>query len=100
MKNPLIAAGRIGLVLLLTLFSVQARELLVSAGVDYYATNYASGNGPSGLWLSNFRGLKTWRDILMSNRSDNTVSILFCGDDGTFSALTTYAVGLEPIGVF
>ncbi len=68
-----------------------------------------TGQGPTGLYLGNLRGLTfagatksggpRYRDMIIANYLDNTVSVRFCNDDGTFTDATTYAVGLNPFGV-
>ena len=72
-------------------------------------TTLPTGQGPTGLYLGNLRGLTfpgatksggpRYRDIIVANSLDNTISVRFCNDDGTFSADTTYSVGLNPFGV-
>src|SRR3954452_13440618 len=101
MKKAYLSTVRFFLFLGLTIVTAQARQVVPSFNVHYLDyTNYATGNGPSGVWLANIRGLKTWRDMLVANKDDNTVSVRLCRDAGNFnSTATSYPVDLQPVAV-
>ncbi len=77
---------------------VQA-QLVPGFAVSYYTTNYTVGNSPKDLYLGNLRGQNTFRDLIVADYDDNTISIRFCNDNGTFGDLTNHLVGLNPIAV-
>ncbi len=64
-------------------------------------SEYVSGQGPTGIWLGNLRGTKPahYRDMVVANYLDNSVTVRFCNDDGTFTSPTTLSVGRNPQGV-
>jgi hypothetical protein len=81
-------------------------QVMVPFGVSYALTNYPASlstnadlNLASGVWLGNLRGNLKWRDLIVANKGSNTVSIRLCNDNGTFRALTNFAVGDQPTGV-
>lgn len=88
---------------LLTLSSIllPARQVVPLPGVHYnWFTNYATGNGPVGGTLANIRGRNTWRDLVVANKNDNTVTVRLCRDAGNFnSTASAYAVDLSPVAV-
>ena len=88
--------------------AVQTFRITLS-GLFGETERYTSGQGPIGLWLGNLRGLTfpgaskstgpRYRDMIVGNYLDNTVTVRFCNDDGTFTPDLTYSVGLNPQGV-
>ncbi len=92
---------RLQIALLLTVMAgaVQAGTPVIRSDVNYWQTNYATGNGPSGLYLGNLRGQKTWRDLVVANKNDNTISVRLCRDAAFNSTASTYAVDLTPVAV-
>ena len=94
------------LLVLICSLRTNAADLLIPAGVSYTTSNYtASGtvgsatNRAADIWLANLRGQQTWRDLVIANDQDNTISVALCRDNGSFGALTNYSVGLNPRGV-
>jgi Flp pilus assembly secretin CpaC len=61
-------------------------------------TDYATGNGPTGIATADFN-LDARADLAVTNQSDNTVSILLGNGNGTFAAHTDYAAGAGPSGI-
>ncbi|MDB6121118.1 MAG: putative Ig proteinputative calcium-binding proteinFG-GAP repeat protein [Pedosphaera sp.] len=84
---------------ILCLVALPARAQVVTFAVSYSSTNYTTGDAPSGIWLGNLRGHANFRDMAVANYNDGTLGVRLCQDDGTFGALTTYSVGLNPAAV-
>ncbi|MDB6025787.1 MAG: Alkaline phosphatase [Verrucomicrobiales bacterium] len=102
MKKTFLSTIRVCLFVALATMAADAARLVVpSFDVRYLSyTNYSTGNGPSGLWLANIRGKKTWRDLVVANKNDNTVSVRLCRDAGNFNVTAvSYAVDLQPVAV-
>lgn len=84
----------------------QAATPVLPFNVSYAsATNYpASTNGSSGadfanaIQFGNLRGDSTWRDLIIANKAQNTVTIRKWSN-GAYPTATTHAVGLEPTAV-
>ena len=100
MKKALYSTLQIMLLIGLTTTAAQARQVVARSDVHYWTTNYTTGNGPSSLYLANIRGQKTWRDLVVANKNDNTVSVRLCTDDGAFNTNSvSYGVDLNPVAV-
>jgi hypothetical protein len=62
------------------------------------AVNYAVGSKPYSVAVADFNG-DGKQDLVISNISSNTVSLLLGNGDGTFQSEAHYATGVEPHGV-
>lgn len=76
---------------------------LGGAGVDvagvssssFPTANYATGNGPTFVTAASLRN-NGIDDLIVTNFTDNTVSVLLGNGDGTFQAQVPYDVGAAP----
>src|SRR4051812_40154271 len=94
MKKALFTTLRLTLLISFAAVALQARVVVSRSDVHYWTTNYTTGNGPSSLFLANIRGQKTWRDLVVANKNDNTVSVRLCRDAAFNTNSTAYAVDL------
>ena len=69
------------------------------AGLFALSTNYSVGSNPSSVCLANLRGNHLFRDMVVANFNDSSVSVRLCLDDGTFGHMDTYTVGKSPTSV-
>ena len=70
-------------------------------------TTLPTGQGPTGLYLANLRGLTfpgatvsqgpRFRDLIVANFLDNTIGVRFCNDDGTFTEETYLLSRIESV---
>jgi hypothetical protein len=67
-------------------------------GYVFGRADFAVGAGPAALAQGDFNG-DGKLDLVVANRSDNTVSILLGKPDGTFSSKIDYATGFYPTSV-
>src|SRR5687767_5312576 len=88
---------------LFPIVGLHAATIVPDFDVSYAVSNLQASasigsltNRASGVWLGNLRGGDTWRDLVVANDADNTVSVRLSNDNGTFNTLTNYAVGLNP----
>lgn len=74
--------------------------LPASSGPHYVfnRADFPTGNVPSGTAVADFNG-DGRQDLVVSNTSDNTVSILLGQADGTLGAKTDFSTGTAPLGV-
>jgi hypothetical protein len=75
----------------LTLEPLEGRTLLSF----FPAVNYTVGLSPSSVAVGDFNGDGA-RDLVVSNRGDNTVSVLLGNGDGTFRDAVAYPTGSAP----
>ncbi len=76
---------------------------LGGAGVDvggvsassFPTTNYATGNGPTFVATASLRNSGV-DDLIVTNFTDNTISVLLGNGDGTFASQASYDVGTGP----
>jgi hypothetical protein len=61
-------------------------------------TDWTVGNSPSAIAAGNFDGNGTL-DLAVTNKTDNTVSILLSNGNGTFQPHVDYATGTGPVAV-
>jgi hypothetical protein len=65
---------------------------------DFPLTNYSTGNGPTFVSTVSLRD-NSIDDLIVSNFTDNTVSVLLGAGDGTFGAQTTFPTGVGPVWI-
>ncbi len=65
---------------------------------DFPTTNYSAGNGPTFVSTASLRD-NSIDDLIVSNFTDNTVSVLLGASDGTFGAQTTFPTGAGPVWI-
>ena len=70
--------------------AIPTLTVTMSAGQDY-----AVGGGPSGIGTADLNG-DGKLDLVTTNSSDNTISVLLGDGDGTFQTQGTYSVGTNP----
>ncbi len=83
-----------------------ALMLLVALNAPVYAqglfapkVDYATGNGPSSVFIADLNGDGD-NDLITANEGSRTVSVLLNNGDGTFAGKVDYAAGTAPISVF
>ena len=59
---------------------------------------FETGGAPTGVALANFND-DSHLDVVVSNRADNTVSVLLGNGDGTLQTHNTFAVGRQPFSI-
>jgi hypothetical protein len=65
---------------------------------DFPTTAYSVGNGPTFVSTASLRD-NSDDDLIVSNFTDNTVSVLLGAGDGTFGAQTTFPTGVGPVWI-
>lgn len=68
------------------------------SSTEFPSTNYPTGNGPTFITAADLLGSGT-EDLVVSNFTDNTVSVLLGNGDGTFQTQVPYDVGTGPVCV-
>jgi hypothetical protein len=68
------------------------------SGTFHAKVSYACGANPKGIAVGDFHGTGA-KDIVVTNYTANTISILPSDGDGTFSPAETYASGVGPYGI-
>jgi hypothetical protein len=61
-------------------------------------TNYATGTAPTFVATASLRN-NSFDDLIVSNFTDNTISVLLGVGDGTFGTQTTFPAGVGPISI-
>ena len=65
---------------------------------DFPTTEYETGASPAFVATASLRNNST-DDLIVSNFSDNTLSVLLGNGDGTFEGQTTYPTGTGPVWI-
>jgi hypothetical protein len=65
---------------------------------DFPTATYSAGNGPTFVSTVSLRD-NSIDDLIVSNFTDNTVSVLLGAGDGTFGAQTTFPTGVGPVWI-
>jgi hypothetical protein len=65
---------------------------------DFPTATYSAGNGPTFVSTVSLRD-NSIDDLIVSNFTDNTVSVLLGAGDGTFGAQTTFPTGAGPVWI-
>jgi len=65
---------------------------------DFPTATYSAGNGPTFVSTVSLRD-SSIDDLIVSNFTDNTVSVLLGAGDGTFGAQTTFPTGVGPVWI-
>jgi hypothetical protein len=68
------------------------------ASSNFPTTEYSAGNGPTFLATGSLRDNGD-DDLIVSNFTDNTVSVLLGNGDGTFETQTTFPTGTGPVWI-
>ncbi|MGD0964743.1 MAG: FG-GAP-like repeat-containing protein [Candidatus Acidiferrales bacterium] len=68
------------------------------AAANFPTTNYDTGNGPTFVSTASLRS-DSYDDLIVSNFTDSTVSVLLGNGDGTFAAPTTFPTGSGPVWI-
>jgi hypothetical protein len=68
------------------------------SAADFPTTSYNTGNGPTFVATTSLRD-NSDDDLIVSNFTDNTVSVLLGNGDGTFATQTTFPTGTGPVWV-
>jgi hypothetical protein len=57
------------------------------------------GGTPNSMWVGNFRGAATARDVVVANHDAKTLTVRLSKDDGTFDSAATISLPAHPIAV-
>jgi hypothetical protein len=68
------------------------------SSTNFPTTNYATGNTPNFVTTASLRGNSN-NDLIVSNFTDNTISVLLGNGDGTFGTQTTFPTGIGPVSI-
>jgi len=68
------------------------------SSTSFPTTEYAAGVGPSFVATASLRNNST-DDLIVSNFTDNTISVLLGNGDGTFAAQTTFPAAAGPTAI-
>jgi hypothetical protein len=83
---------------LVTLMCPAAFPAGVGSHYVFNRADFPTGNEPSGTAVADFNG-DGGQDLVVSNTSDNTISILLGQADGTLGAKTDFSTETAPLGV-
>ncbi|HWF39149.1 MAG TPA: FG-GAP-like repeat-containing protein [Candidatus Acidoferrales bacterium] len=68
------------------------------SATNFPTTNYATGAGPTFVATASLRD-NSIDDLITSNFTDNTISVLLGAGDGTFGTQTTFPTGTGPVWI-
>jgi hypothetical protein len=68
------------------------------SAANFPTTNYTTGNGPTFVATASLRN-NSDNDLIVSNFTDNTLSVLLGAGDGTFATQVTYPTGIGPVWI-